>query len=106
MEQTTLVSQPLLCSVFMVEIFRLKNGPDYLALSTNLPDPMSSRGRGQVFYIWCPRGTGETWAKTTFPRVERHLYDYENGHIVANAANPERGSSLLDDLYNFASVGG
>lgn len=102
---TVMISKPLLCSVYLIEIFRPKTGPDYLALSTNLPDHLSGKGRGLVLYLWAPRYGGESLAEGLFPGVERHTYDYASDRTVANAANPARGSSRLDDLYNLAAVG-
>lgn len=105
-EEGTLVQRPLLCSVFLIEISRYKTGHDYVALTSNLPDPLTSRGRGQIFYTWCQRGTGEAWAKAMFPGVELHVYDHTSGFVdTDNAESPARASRLLGDVYDLVSGG-
>lgn len=105
MSQGNLVQRPLLCSIYLIEVYRYKTGNDYVALTSNLSDPLTKRGRGQIFYTWCTRGTGDAWARAMFPGVEFHLYDHTSGRSEEdNAISPARVGSD-DPMYDLV-IGG
>jgi len=103
-DATTLVAKPFLCSVHMVEIYRLKNGPDHVYLHTNLPNPKAPYQGCLALHLMCDRGTGYDWAVANFPEVEFHLYDHSVGSTSVSAKNPLRISQSAFEIATYPAA--
>ncbi len=70
----------LTADIRLVEIIRLKTGPDQIHLVSNWIDPC---GFGPLAFSFpVPRGTGLLWAEQNFPSVEIHAYVYDMGRLT------------------------